>query len=418
RALILGALAVGESRIEGLLEAEDVLGTATALGLLGAELARESDGTWRVWGRGLAGLAEPDQVLDLGNSGTGARLLSGVLAAHPFGSVLTGDASLRRRPMGRVIDPLSQMGARFETRDGGRLPMTIVGSDDLVPIEYRLPVPSAQVKSAVLLAGLHAPGRTAVVEPAPTRDHTERLMRHFGAEVTVDDGPEGRRVSATGQPELAAAPVVVPGDPSSAAFPTVAALLVPGSEVTLRRVGTNPLRTGLYETLAEMGADLVWSDERIVGGEPAADLRVRASRLRGVEVPAERAPRMIDEYPVLAMAAACAEGTTVMRGLGELRVKESDRLALVARGLESNGVAVEAGADTLSVHGRGGPPAGGVSVDAVMDHRIAMSFLVLGLASERPVTVDGAAAAIVTSFPGFAATMASLGAPIREDRAA
>ncbi len=415
RALMLAALAVGESRIGGLLEGEDVLATAAALRALGAEIERGADGTWRVWGRGVGGLAEPQQVLDMGNSGTGARLLLGILAAHPLTASLTGDASLVRRPMGRVTAPLELMGARIVAREGGRLPLTITGSGALRPISYRLPVASAQVKSAVLLAGLGAPGRTEVIEPAPTRDHSERLLRHFGAEVEVSalegSNSDGRRVAITGQPELGAREVKVPADPSSAAFPLVAALVTPDSRLTLPGVGLNPTRTGLLETLSEMGAAIRIEDRREDGGEPVGDLIAETSALRGVEVPPERAPSMIDEYPVLAVAAACAEGTTTMRGVGELRVKESDRLAAVARGLAACGVEVEEGPDWLAVHGTGGPPRGGGRVLSELDHRIAMSFLVLGLAARQPVEIDDDAP-IETSFPGFAARMAEAGATL------
>ena len=414
RALIFGALAVGETRITGLLEGEDVHGTALALRTLGVDVERTGPGDWRVWGVGVGGLAEPDEVLDFGNSGTGVRLMMGLLAGQPFVSLLTGDASLRRRPMARVTAPLAQMGAQFIGRSGHRLPLSVVGTDDLVPIAYTSPVASAQVKSAVLLAGLHAPGTTSVVEPSPTRDHTERMLRHFGAEITVDsgasDGP--RTIHLTGQPELSARPVAVPADPSSAAFPAVAALIVAGSAVTLPGISTNPLRTGLYATLAEMGAALSWSAPRQEAGEPVADLTIAAGPLRGIEVPAERAPTMIDEYPILAIAAACATGTTVMHGVGELRVKESDRIAAMARGLAACGVAVEEQPDTLIVHGRGAPPPGGATVATELDHRIAMSFLVLGLASGRAVTVDDARP-IETSFPGFADLMRGLGADLQ-----
>jgi len=411
RALMLGALAVGETRIEGLLEGEDVLCTAAAVRALGAEAERQGEGRWRVVGRGVGGLAEPEQVLDFGNAGTGARLALGLIAGQPITAFLTGDASLRSRPMRRVTEPLAQMGVRFVTREGGRLPLAVTGPETLLPIEYRLPVPSAQVKSAVLLAGLAAPGETVVVEPEPTRDHSERMLRHFGAEIAVSDGAQGRRIVLRGQPELTAAPVRVPGDPSSAAFPAVAALLLPGSDLLLEGVCVNPLRDGLFRTLTEMGAEIGREKERTEAGEPVADLRVRGSRLRGVTVPPERAPSMIDEYPVLAMAAACAEGTTVMRGLGELRVKESDRLAAVARGLAACGVTVEEGPDSLTVQGVGGRPAGGATIAAALDHRIAMAFLVLGLACERRVTIDDGAP-IATSFPGFAELMRGVGAKI------
>ncbi len=411
RALMIGALAVGETTIRGLLEGEDVLRTAEAMTALGAEIVREADGTWRVWGRGLGGLTAPEGVLDLGNSGTGARLLMGVLAGHPVTATLTGDASLRARPMARVIAPLGEMGARFAARDGGRLPLTMTGAVSPSPLRYRLPVASAQVKSAMLLAGLNAPGLTTVIEPAPTRDHSELMLRHFGAEVAVEETDEGRAIAVTGQPELAGQPVAVPADPSSAAFATVAALILPGSELRLPGVGINPHRAGLYQTLREMGAALSFEDPREQAGEPVADLVARGGPLDGVEVPATRAPSMIDEYPVLAVAAACARGRTVMRGLGELRVKESDRLAAVARGLAACGVEVEEGEDSLVVHGCGGRPPGGAVIETGLDHRIAMSFLVLGLAAERPVTIDDGAT-LETSFPGFAKLMTALGAKI------
>ncbi|ACI99875.1 3-phosphoshikimate 1-carboxyvinyltransferase [Rhodospirillum centenum] len=412
RALMFGALSLGETRIEGLLEGDDVLRTAAALRALGAEAERLPDGTWITRGRGVGGLAEPAQVLDMGNSGTAARLLMGLLATHPFTSVMTGDASLTKRPMARVTTPLETMGARFALRSGGRLPGAVIGTDRPVPIAYRLPVASAQVKSAILLAGLNAPGRTTVIEPEPTRDHTERMLRHFGIEVTVEEAGDGAlAATVTGQGELTARDLRVPADPSSAAFPAVAALIRPGSALSLPGVGTNPRRTGLFETLRAMGADIAYANPREEGGEPVADLLVRASGLRGVEVPPERAPSMIDEYPVLCIAAACAEGPTVMRGIGELRVKESDRLAMMADGLAACGVTVEAGEDWMVVHGRGRPPAGGATVATAMDHRIAMSFLVLGMATEQPVRVDDGAF-IDTSFPGFVALMNGLGADI------
>jgi len=412
RALMIGAVAVGETVIHGLLEGEDVQCSAAAMRALGAEATRAEDGTWHVWGRGIGGLCEPEDVIDLGNSGTGARLLMGLLASHALTATLTGDASLRRRPMARVAMPLIEMGARIVARDGCRLPLAVVGTADAMPIRYRLPVASAQVKSAILLAGLNAPGRTTVIEPEATRDHSEIMLRHFGAEVAVEDSAEGRVITLTGQPELAGREIVVPGDPSSAAFAVVAALLLPGSEVALANVGLNPRRCGLFDTLQEMGAEIAFENRRAAGGEPIADLRVRATRLSGIEVPAERAPAMIDEYPILAVAAACAQGTTVMHGLAELRVKESDRLAATARSLAACGVAVEEGQNSLTVHGCNGRPAGGATIATGLDHRIAMSFLVLGLAAERPVTVDDAAP-IATSFPDFAETMTALGAIIR-----
>ena len=404
RALMFGALAVGTTDISGLLEGEDVLRTAAAMRALGAEVADLGGGHWRVAGRGIGGLVEPADVLDMGNSGTAARLLCGLLAGHPLFAVMTGDASLRKRPMKRVTDPLSATGARFATRAGGRLPLAVEGAADPLPLDYTLPVASAQVKSACLLAGLSARGITRVVEHEATRDHTENMLRHFGATVRVAVEGHGRVIELDGQPELVAAPVVVPGDPSSAAFPAVAALLVPGSEVLLRGVGLNPLRAGLFATLAEMGADITRLNPRTEGGEPVADLLVKASALRAVDVPPERAPAMIDEYPILAVAAAAARGTTRMRGLKELRVKESDRLSATAALLAANGVAVTVEGDDMIVQGAGGPPAGGGDVVTHMDHRIAMSALVLGLASRAPVRVDDAAF-IETSFPGFAALM-------------
>jgi 3-phosphoshikimate 1-carboxyvinyltransferase len=411
RALMFGALAVGETRITGLLDGEDVLRTAAAMRALGAEVVRDGQGTWRVAGRGIGGLVEPADVLDMGNSGTAARLLCGILASHPLFAVMSGDASLRRRPMRRVTDPLAACGARFAARAGGRLPLAVEGAREALPLDYRLPVASAQVKSALLLAGLNARGITRVEEPEATRDHSENMLRHFGAEVRIEEEGGGRVVLLRGQPELLARDVTVPADPSSAAFPIVAALLVPGSSVTLPAVGLNPLRTGLLTTLSEMGADLRVENRRVEGGEPVGDLVASHSALRGVEVPAGRAPSMIDEYPVLAVAASCASGTTRMRGLKELRVKESDRLSATAALLAINGVRVEIEGDDLIVHGAGVPPPGGGLVQTHMDHRLAMSALVLGLAAASPVRVDDAAF-IDTSFPGFAASMGGLGAII------
>src|SRR6266403_1303247 len=410
RALMFGALAIGRTEIRGLLEGEDVLATAAALRAMGAGIARAEDGHWLVDGVGVGGLAEPDDVIDLGNSGTAARLLLGILATHPFTSFVTGDASLRSRPMGRVITPLSQFGAHFLSREGGRLPLAVTGAANPVPQTYRLPVPSAQVKSAVLLAGLNTPGETSVIEPQQTRDHTERMLGHFGAKVSVEiDAAIGRRITIEGYPELIAAPITVPGDPSSAAFPLVAALVVPGSDITIAGVGLNPSRTGLLLSLREMGADIVLVNERTEGGEPVADLHVRAGPLVGADIPPERAPSMIDEYPILAVAAACARGRTVMRGLAELRVKESDRLAGIAEGLARCGVRVTIEGDDLIVEGADNFPAGGATIETQLDHRIEMAFLVLGLAANQPVRIDDARP-IATSFPDFVPLMARLGA--------
>ena len=412
RSLMFGAVALGRTTVTGLLEGEDVLRTAAAMQALGAEVTRHADGTWELHGRGVGGLVEPENVLDMGNAGTGARLLMGLVASHPFACTFTGDASLRSRPMRRVTEPLSSMGASFFGRSGGRLPMTVIGTGDPLPIAYDLPVASAQVKSAILLAGLNTPGTTTVIEQQSTRDHTEKMLAGFGAEVKVERlANGGRAVSLKGQPELRGQNIQVPADPSSAAFPAVAALLVPGSEVTLPAVGINPLRAGLYETLKEMGADLTFADPRDQAGEPVADLVLRHGPLTGVDVPPERAPSMIDEYPILAVAASFASGTTRMRGLAELRVKESDRLAAVAKGLAACGVRLEIEGDDLIVHGTGKPPPGGATIAVNLDHRIAMAFLVMGMASEQPVTVDDAAA-IETSFPGFSDLMNGLGAKI------
>lgn len=412
RALMFGALAIGETRITGLLTGEDVLRTAAAMRALGAEVSHDPDGSWRVAGRGIGGLTEPADVFDMGNSGTAARLLCGILASHRLFAVMTGDASLRRRPMRRVIDPLTATGARFAAREGGRLPMAIEGARDALPLDYRVPVASAQVKSAVLLAGLNAPGITRVEEPQATRDHSENMLRHFGAAVDVEIAGAGRIIELVGQPELQAADVVVPGDPSSAAFPLVAALLVNGSKVTIPAIGLNPLRTGLLVCLQEMGAAIAVRNRRTEGGEPVGDLDITAGPLRAADIPPERAPSMIDEYPILAVAAACAAGTTRLSGLGELRIKESDRLAATAALLSGNGAKVEIVGDDMIIHGTGAPPAGGGVVETHMDHRIAMSAIVLGMVTASPVTVDDAGF-IDTSFPGFADLMNGLGASIR-----
>jgi 3-phosphoshikimate 1-carboxyvinyltransferase len=407
---MFGALSVGETVIDSLLEGEDVHATASALRAMGADIVREESGRWRVWGVGVGGLLQPATALDMGNSGTSTRLLMGLVASHPITATFVGDASLSARPMGRVTVPLALMGASFATAPGGRLPLTMTGRCPAVPLRYVLPVASAQVKSAVLLAGLNTPGRTVVVEREATRDHSERMLRGFGADISVDETAEGRAIGIMGEAELRPQAITVPGDISSAAFLIVAALIVPGSRVTLTGVGVNPTRDGLLRVLALMGADIVRANEREVGGEPVADLIVTASVLTGIEVPPEVAPSMIDEYPILFVAAAFAHGTTTMRGIGELRVKESDRIAAMAAGLTACGVQVEELPDGLIVHGRGGDPVpGGATVAARLDHRIAMSFAVLGLRSAAAITVDDARP-IATSFPGFVDLIRSLGA--------
>jgi 3-phosphoshikimate 1-carboxyvinyltransferase len=412
RALILGALTVGESTVAGLLEGEDVLHTAEAMRALGARLERTGEGLWRIHGVGVGGFAQPASPLDFGNSGTGVRLAIGAVAGSPVTATFIGDASLSKRPMRRVLDPLERMGARvLEAAEGGRLPLTLQGANDPIPIVYEPPVPSAQLKSAVLFAGLAAPGETTVIEAEATRDHTERLLKHFGAKLTSKPhGEHGRRITLQGQPELEPANVVVPADPSSAAFPLVAGLLVPGSDIILEAVMTNPLRTGLLTTLREMGANVEVVGTRDDGGEEVADLRVRTSGLKGVDVPAERAPSMIDEYPILAVAASFAQGVTRMRGLKELRVKESDRLEATAAMLRANGVTVEIEGDDLIVQGKSNV-AGGGEVVTHMDHRIAMAALVMGTASDNPVRIDDSAF-IATSFPGFVELMRALGADL------
>lgn len=417
RALILGALAGGVTNVEGLLEGDDVRRTALAMAAFGAGVERLGEGRWRVTGRG--GFSEPADVVDCGNAGTGVRLIMGAAAGFDLAVAFTGDASLRGRPMNRVLKPLGEMGASWIARSGGRLPLTLKGGG-LRRIAYRLPEPSAQVKSAVLLAGLHADGGAEVIEPEPTRDHTERMLRAFGAEVSVAEEAGGRRVVLPGGQRLSGATIRVPGDPSSAAFPLVAALITPGSEVTVEGVLLNPLRIGLFDTLGEMGADLSVSNVRDEGGETVADVTARHSELEGVVVPPERAPSMIDEYPILAVAAAFAKGPTVMRGLAELRVKESDRLALMAAGLTACGVGVEEEPEGLVVAGAtgAGPEvAGGACVTTRGDHRIAMSHLVMGLAAREPIAVDEPGM-IATSFPGFVELMRALGGDIVEDRPA
>ena len=415
RALIFGAMAVGETRITGLLEGQDVLDTARAMRAFGAGVTRHSEGAWSVHGVGVGGFAEPVDVIDSGNSGTGVRLIMGCMATTAMTATFTGDASLRKRPMGRVTDPLSLFGARAYGRSGGRLPMTVVGAASPVPVRYTTPVASAQVKSAVLLAGLNAPGETVVIEREATRDHSERMLIGFGAQVHVEKTRDGNVITLTGQPELRPQTVAVPRDPSSAAFPVCAALVVEGSDIFVPGVSQNLTRNGLYLTLVEMGADIAFENPREEGGEPVADLRVRFGPMTGIEVPPERAPSMIDEYPILSVVAAFAEGKTVMRGVKELRVKESDRIDAMARGLEACGVRVEEDEDTLIVHGTGpGGVPGGATCATHLDHRIAMSFLILGLASKHPVSVDDASP-ITTSFPVFAPLMTGLGASIAPD---
>lgn len=408
RSLMFSALAVGESRIEGLLEGEDVLATAAAMRAMGADVQRDADGTWRVHGVGVGGLLQPQQALDMGNSGTSTRLLMGLVTSHAITCTFTGDASLSGRPMGRVIEPLSKMGADITASPGGRLPLMLRGICPAVPIEYTLPVASAQVKSAVLLAGLNTPGITRVIEPVPTRDHSERMLTGFGAELTVEESPRGRIISIRGEAELKPQHIVVPGDPSSAGFWMVAASIVPGSEVTIANVCMNPTRTGLIAALKLMGADIVEANARIVGGEPVADLIVRHTPLRAIEVPPELAPSMIDEYPILFVAAACAEGRTIARGAHELRVKESDRIAVMAEALTAIGVSVEEYEDGLAIQGSGGSPLpGGARVASKLDHRIAMSMAVAGLAAKAPVEIDDVAP-IATSYPNFLPTLDAL----------
>jgi 3-phosphoshikimate 1-carboxyvinyltransferase len=411
RAVMLGGCAAGVTTVRGLLEGEDVLCTVAALRALGADIRKEGD-VWRIESAGLERLHQSAVILDMGNSGTAARLLIGLLGGRPFTSYFSGDESLRERPMGRVTAPLELMGARFMSREGVKLPLAVMGPEKVTPISYALSIPSAQVKSAILLAGLSAEGTTTVYETALTRDHTERMLRYFGASVTTETTKDGAEaISLVGQPYLTGQAITVPADISSAAFPLVAALLRPGSAVTLLKAGVNPRRAGLVQTLQEMGADIALGDPREESGEPVADLTVKASALKGITVPAERAPSMIDEYPILAMAAACAKGTTRLCGLGELRVKESDRLTLVAEGLTACGARVEIEGDDLIIHGNGKPPLGGATVKTSMDHRIAMSFLVLGMAANEPVRIDDSSM-IATSFPRFVEMMNGLGSKL------
>jgi 3-phosphoshikimate 1-carboxyvinyltransferase len=415
RSLIFGAMAIGQTRIKGLLEGQDVLDTAKAMASFGARVTRVGDGEWHVDGVGVGGFAEPDHVIDCGNSGTGVRLIMGAMATTPIAATFTGDASLNKRPMARVTDPLALFGAQAFGRSGGRLPMTIIGAETPVPVRYKLPVPSAQVKSAVLLAGLNVRGQTVVIEEEATRDHTERMLAGFGATITSEQTDEGRVITLEGQPELRPQDITVPRDPSSAAFPICAALITEGSDVLVPNIGLNPTRAGLFETLIEMGADLTYENIRDEGGEPVADIRARFSpNLKGIEVPPERAASMIDEYPILSVVAANATGATVMRGVKELRVKESDRIDAMATGLRANGVEVEDGPDWWIVQGRG---AGGVQGGGIcathLDHRIAMSFLCLGLSTKDPVQIDDGGP-ITTSFPIFIDLMRGLGATLGE----
>ncbi|MBN8831726.1 MAG: 3-phosphoshikimate 1-carboxyvinyltransferase [Sphingomonadales bacterium] len=412
RSLMLSALAVGESRVSGLLEGEDVLATAGAMRALGAQIERSADGVWHIHGVGVGSLVQPTTALDMGNSGTSTRLLMGLLASHALTATFIGDASLSKRPMGRVTAPLGLMGAQFMTSPGERLPLTMRGIVPAVPIEYRLPVASAQVKSAVLLAGLNAPGITRVIEPVPTRDHSERMLKGFGVDLRVETETDGTRIiSVRGEAELRPQTLVVPGDPSSAAFPIVAALITPGSDVTVTNVGMNPTRTGIFRMLQAMGADLTITNEREVGGEPVADLVARHSTLTGIDVPPDIAPSMIDEFPIFFVAAAHAQGITRTSGLDELRVKESDRLALMAHGLARIGASVEEREDGLIITGHGGDPLGGgnsaPTIAAELDHRIAMSFAIAGLNTRGGLIIDDMSP-VATSFPGFVELLSGL----------
>ena len=410
RSIILGALSIGETTVDGLLESQDILATISAMQAFGAEIEKKADKKWHINGLGVGGLDEPEKVLDLGNSGTGVRLILGVAAGNPITSFFSGDESLSRRPMARVLKPLEMMGASFTSRTGGLLPLSCTGPQTLQPIDYSLPVASAQVKSAILLAGLNTPGKTIVREPTPTRDHTERMLKQFGSEISIETDDESQNIiTLKGESELTGQDIVVPGDPSSAAFPMVAGILAEDSRIEIKNVGINPLRFGLFEILNEMGAKTELIQKHGGVGEPIADIVVKTSKLKGVTVPASIAPRMIDEYPILAVAAACASGTTRMLGLQELRVKESDRLAAMANGLKACGVTVEETSDSLTVHGTGGQIEGGARIQTQLDHRIAMSFLTLGLKAKNPIIIDNGTT-INTSFPGFVETMKSLGA--------
>ena len=411
RSLILGALSIGETKISGLLLGQDVLDTARAMSSFGAEVTDHGAGNWTVSGVGVGGFSEPEDVINCGNAGTGVRLIMGAMSTSPINATFTGDASLRSRPMGRITDPLELFGAKSYGRLEGLLPLTMVGARDAMGVTYISPHPSAQIKSAVLLAGLNAMGETTLIEPEKTRDHSERMLRGFGADIETVKSAEGFAITLQGRPELIAQDIAVPCDPSSAAFPVCAALIVEGSEVTLPNICLNPTRAGLFTTLVEMGADIKFLNEREEGGEPVADLQVKASSLIGIEVPFDRAPSMIDEYPILSVVAAFASGKTIMRGIRELRVKECDRIDAMARGLEAMGVNVEEGEDYLIVHGQDGEVEGGGIAQTYLDHRIAMSFLCMGLAAKKPVTVDDGHA-IETSFPIFKELMTKLGASI------
>ena len=416
RSLIFGAMALGKTEISGLLEGQDVLDTAKAMEAFGASVTNHGDGNWTVHGVGVGGFSEPDGVIDCGNSGTGVRLIMGAMATHDMTATFTGDASLNKRPMARVTDPIALFGAEAYGRKGGRLPMTIVGAKHPVPVRYTVPMPSAQVKSAVMLAGLNAPGETVIIEKEATRDHTERMLVGFGAEVDVEITAEGRVITLRGYSELKPQTISVPRDPSSAAFPVCAALITEGSDILVPNIGLNPTRAGLYTTLREMGADLVFENERIEGGEPVADLRAKFSpNMKGIEVPPERAASMIDEYPILSVVASFAEGDTIMRGVKELRVKESDRIDAMAKGLRANGMDIDEGEDWWIIHGKGmGNVPGGGLAETFLDHRIAMSFLILGMGSEKPVHIDDGGP-IVTSFPNFEPLMSALGAKLTRD---
>ncbi len=415
RAIMFGALAIGETIISGLLEGDDVLHSAAAMRAMGAKIHHGDDGLWRIHGVGIGGLREPEQVLEMGNSGTSTRLLMGLVGGHDITATFTGDSSLIKRPMGRVIKPLEMMGANFLSRSKGRLPLTVKGAKNVLPIEYKLPIASAQVKSAIMLAGLNAVGRTTIIEDHPTRDHSENMLRHFGVDVEIEELENGTQaVHIQGHQELQGCAIDVPSDPSSAAFPIVAALITGDSEITLPNIGINPRRDGVFVTLQEMGADLQYEHIKTQSGEKIATIKATSkNKLKGINIPESRVPSMIDEFPILAIAASCAQGTTKMSGLKELRVKESDRLAMIAQGLESCGVKLEMGEDSLTIYGNGKPPKGGALIETALDHRIAMSFLTLGCAADEPIQIDNAAP-IKTSFPDFIEIMNNLGANISQ----